>query len=120
MEKFTRRMEINLLQPREDFVIETFDEFEKRYLGFGKEIYSKIKENLPEIFNNLVFYKRVNFQLEDSYAEFKSDQFPFGIQLDPLCEVIVLWSDCKHIEIGYWAKNEYEDAINYIKSELLK
>jgi len=41
-------MEIkNLLQPREYFAIETFDEFEKRYLGFGKEIYSKIKENLP-------------------------------------------------------------------------
>lgn len=113
-------MEINLLQPREDFVIETLDEFEKRYFGFGKEIYSNIEKELPEIFNNLVYCRRVNFQLEDSYAEFKNDQFPFCIQLDPLCEVIVLWNDTKQIEIGYWSENEYVDAINFIKSELLK
>lgn len=113
-------MEINLLEPREDFVIETFDEFEKRYLGFGKEIYINVKENLPSIFDDLVFYKRINFQLEDSYAEFKNDKFPFFIQLDPLCEVIVLWNGSKQIEIGYWSDNEYVDAINFIKSELLK
>lgn len=113
-------MEINLLKPREDFAIETYNEFEKRYLGFGKEIYTNIKKSLPNIFNNLVFYRRINFQEEDSYAEYKNDQFSFCIQLDPLCEVIVLWNDTKQIEIGYWAKNEYEDAINFIKSELLK
>ena len=113
-------MEINLLQPQEDFVIETFNEFEKRYLGFGKEIYSNIKKELPEIFNNLVYYRRVSFQLEDSYAEFKNEQFPFCIQLDPVCEVIVLRNDTKHTEIGCWSENKYVDAINFIKSELLK
>ena len=112
-------MEINLLQPREDFVFETFDDFEKRYDGFGKEIYLKIKEKLPEIFNNLVLYKRIN-QLEDSYAECTNDKFSFGIQLDPLCEVIVLFNDTKQIEIGYWSENEYVEAINFIQSELVK
>lgn len=113
-------MEINLLQPREDFIIETFDDFKNRYFGFGKEIYSKIKDDLPEIFDKLVFYKRLNFQIEDSYAECKNDQFSFCIQLDPLCEVIALWNDTKQIEIGYWSENEYLSAINYINSEFLK
>ncbi|GEM_PF-5546919 len=36
---------------------------------FGKEIYSKIKDELPDIFNTIVFYKRLNFQVEYSYAQ---------------------------------------------------
>lgn len=113
-------MEVTLLEPREDFIIETFDDFEKRYSGFGKEIYATIKVNLPAVFNNLVFYKHISSRLEDSYAEYQSDLFPFCIQLDPLCEVIVLWNNTKQIEIGCRAIHKYTDAINFIQSELLK
>ncbi|MDP8033588.1 hypothetical protein QJU43_04635 [Pasteurella atlantica] len=114
-------MKINTQKIPESFIFvsETFDEFEKRYVGFGKELYLNIKEKFPDIFNHLVFYKSINYQLEDSYAEYKNDKFSFSIQLDPLCEVIVLSNSTKQIEIGYWSKNELVEAINFIQSELL-
>ena len=113
-------METKLLRPQVTYHVETLEEFEERYSGFGKETYDNIKKYIPEIFDSLVFYKCIDCQLEDSYAEYKNDQFPFCIQLDPLIEVIVLWNKSKHIEIGYWSKNEYLDTINFIKSEFLQ
>lgn len=109
-----------LLTPFEEFQSENYTEFESRYSGFGKEIYLKLKEEVPQIFRDLTFHKRITFQTEDSYAQYIGDSYSLAIQLDPLCEVIVLWNNRKHIEIGTWAANEYEDAINFIKSELMK
>lgn len=113
-------MEMDLLEPLKDFRIETYEEFQNRYKGFGKEIYKKIKDKTPNIFNKFEFYKRINFQIDDSYAICKNDEFSFGIQLESEGEIIVLWNGIKQIEIGFWADNEYEEAINFIKSELLK
>lgn len=36
-------MEIILLHPREDFVVETFEEFEMRYFGLAKKYIQKLK-----------------------------------------------------------------------------
>lgn len=113
-------MKTILLNPQVVYHVETLEEFEERYSGFGKEMYENIKKYIPEVFDSLVFYKRTDYQLEDSYAEYKNDQYPFYIQLDPLIEVIVLWNKSKHIEIGYWSNNEYLDTINFIKSEFLQ
>lgn len=73
-----------------NFINETYEDFKKRYLGFGKEIYTKIKNNIHD--SEFQFYQAIDFQL---YAIFKNDQFSFEIQLDPLCEVIVLWNKTK-------------------------
>jgi len=112
-------MSIKLLMPLEGFIAETYEEYENRYMGFGKEFYSNIKNQLPHIYEKLSFYKRKNFQTVDSYAEFIDPNYYFAIQLDPLCEVIVLWNEKKQIEIGTWSSNKYQLAINYIKSELI-
>ena len=109
-----------MLKPIEEYEVENYIEFEKRYLGFGKEIYLKIKEEIPEVFRQLTFYKRLTLQTKDSYAQYSGDNYSFAIQLDPLGEVIVLWNDKKHIEIGTWSENEYNDAIHFITSELIK
>jgi hypothetical protein len=108
-----------LLNPPEDFLEETYADFENRYSGFGKDIYLKIKEILPEVFYKLTFYQRQTFQTEDSYAEYNVDIISFVIQLDPLCEVIVLWNGQKQTEIGTWSASEYDEAVNFIKSDLL-
>jgi hypothetical protein len=113
-------MNKKLLTPFEDFEIESYDEFINRYTGFGKELYLKISDELPDVFNELTFYKRINQQPKDSYALCLGGAYSFAIQLDPLCEVIVLWNELKHIEIGRWSENEYHDAINYMKLELMK
>lgn len=93
--------------------------FDVRPSGFGKEIYQKIKDSLPFVFDNLSYYKDVTFQTKDSYAVFREDKTAFGIQLDPICEVIVLWNDHTQVEIGTWSKDEYAEAIEFILNHLL-
>jgi hypothetical protein len=98
---------------------EEFDDLNKRYSGFGKEIYTRLKSTLPSVFDKLTYYRSLNYQTNDSYAVFKDGDKVFAIQLDPLCEVIVLWNDEKQVEIGTWSADEYGDAISFIKTELI-
>jgi len=109
----------SLLSPIEDFSEESFISFNQRYCGFGKDIYQIIQLELPETFNNLKFFKRIIFQTEDSYALYCNADISFVIQLDPLCEVIVLWNDKTRTEIGSWSPNEYDEALDFIKYDLL-
>ena len=109
----------SLLSPIEDFSEESFNSFNQRYSGFGKDIYQIIQLELPEIFNHLKFFKRKIFQTEDSYALYCNADISFAIQLDPDCEVIVLWNHITRTEIGSLSPNEYDEAIDFIKSDLL-
>ncbi|BDD12661.1 hypothetical protein FUAX_50930 (plasmid) [Fulvitalea axinellae] len=93
-------MKSDLLIEKNDFIEERFAEMNTRYKGFGKDLYLKIKDELPEVFEGLKFYQRIKHQIEDSYAIFNDKTTPFAIQLDPLCEVIVLWNHTLQIEIG--------------------
>lgn len=112
-------MKPQLLSPTEEFHSESFSAFEKRYIGFGKDLFLRIKDQIPEVFTELRFYQRKPFQSEDSYAEYCHDGKVFVIQLDPLCEVIVLWNDHTSVEIGTWSSNEYDEALQFIISDLL-
>lgn len=102
------------------YVPEDFDSFIKRYSGFGKNLYEKLENEYPAIFAYLSFYRRVDYQTEDSYAIFDDSNKAFAIQLDPLCEVIVLWGNHVRIEIGTWSLDEYAESITFIREELLK
>ncbi len=104
----------NLFHTPELFVQETYNEFEHRYEGFGKETYLKIKEQIPNIYYKLLFYKRIDLQTEDSYAIYSDGEKSFAIQLDPLCEVIIIWNRQRHLETGSWSNTEYDDAIGFI------
>ncbi len=103
----------------EEFIPESLEKAGRRYAGFGKDLYRQISRRLPDVFRNLKYYQRINSQTEDSYAIYNDDQISFCIQLDPVCEKIVLWNEEKQIEIGYGSDDEYEDALNFIQSELL-
>jgi hypothetical protein len=113
-------MEQKLLIPADDFTIEIFEYAIKRYSGFGKDLYKLIKQEIPIVFEKLVFYKRISIQQEDSYAIYTDKEKSFAIQLDPLCEVIVLWNENIHTEIGTWSEDVYEEAIGFIESEFLR
>jgi len=109
-----------LFHTQYEFIKETFDEFEKRYSGFGKDIYIRIREQFPQVFEKLEFYQGVTFQPEDSFAQYNDEHHQFVIQLDPLCEVICLWNNYTQVEIGTWSKDEYAEAISLIQTEFLK
>lgn len=102
---------------------ENFETFERRYDGFGKELYSIIKAQLPQVFTHLKFYRAValtgrhvgRLQHEDSYSIFSNGAHHFAIQLD-YYSVIIIWNyQGLTYETGDWSEAPYEDALNYIK-----
>jgi hypothetical protein len=97
---------------------ETFESSGIRYKGFGFEIFEHIQESLPFIFENLKFYQPIEYQQEDLIAIYKNSEIEFGIQLDPLIEVTILWNDKQHIEISFFSENYYIESLDIIKSFL--
>ncbi|MBD0260090.1 MAG: hypothetical protein ICV83_30595, partial [Cytophagales bacterium] len=81
----------------------------RRYTGFGSMLFSILQDKMPQVFDNLKFYQPVKYQSENVLATYEDALCAFGIQLDPLCEVIVLWNDETRIEIGTWSNGEYEE-----------
>ena len=111
-------MKTDLLTSNEDYIEETFDDVSRRYSGYGKEIYRRLRDEMPKVFNNLTYYQCLTSQTQDSYAIYSHNDKSFAIQLEPIGEVIVLWNNEKQIEIGFWSKDEYRDTINFIKTIL--
>ena len=100
------------------FSEETLEELRARYSGFGHELYEIIRDEIPAAFAQLRFYRSDLHQTGDSFAVCGLDR-PFGIQLDPDIEVIVLGSEEARTEIGSWATSPYEDAINFIRQHFI-
>ena len=113
-------MTTDTIIPKTDYKEENYLEVKNRYNGFGEEFYSSIKQNLPEVFKHLKYYQNIKIQKEDSFAEYNYENICFAIQLDPLCEVIVLFNNSNiSIEIGTWSEDEYKEGIDFIKNEIL-
>ncbi|MBS7565765.1 hypothetical protein KHS38_15255 [Mucilaginibacter sp. Bleaf8] len=108
-----------LLSRNETYQEESFEAMQLRYQGFGKDLYQRIRVELPEVFDHLIFYKATRYQTTDSYAIHDGDSKPFAIQLDPDIALIIFWNLTVHVEIGTWSQDEYGEALNFIKSNLL-
>jgi hypothetical protein len=100
------------------FQIESFDEMTNRFVGFGENLFRKLLFVYPAIVEQIKFYKRVDFQLEDSYAIITNMTTSIAIQLDPLCEVIILWNNEVQIEKGRWTENLLDETIESINTLL--
>lgn len=111
-------MNTKLLPKDGKFQLETFTEMSKRYTGFGNNLFTKLLSDEPQIKEQIKFYKRIDSQLEDSYALVSNPNMAIAIQLDPLCEVIIIWNNNVHIEKGHWTENLIQETINSIKSLL--
>ena len=99
---------------------ETFDEVTARYEGFGSELFLNIKDQYPDIFKNLTFYKIQPEPYDDSFAVYTKGRTSFAIQLEPDIEQITLWNKSDSTIIGNWSNDLYNDSINYIITKLLK
>ncbi|WP_156025553.1 hypothetical protein [Tenacibaculum sp. 47A_GOM-205m] len=107
-----------ILYPKTDYKQESFEEFKKRYNGYGKEIHAKLKNKNPELFDKLKFYQMID-QPEDSFSEYIDNGKSFIIQLDYYSELIIISNNKKHFEIGNWEKDEIKKSINFILKELI-
>jgi hypothetical protein len=106
-----------ILYPKKKYKQESFNDFTKRYNGFGKDLYTELKNENLEIFEKLKFYQMLN-EKKDSFAEYLNNGNSFAIHLDYYCELILINNNEKHIEIGTWEKDEIKKAINFILKEL--
>ena len=119
-----------LLHDSQEYAEETYEEVRARYVLFGKDLYQILKENEPEIFKYLRFFKAIRLiektvwgeaETENSYAIYDDGKNSFSIQLEPLSAVICLRSQQTQIEIGDYGENDYYlDCIDFIKRELMK
>jgi hypothetical protein len=107
------------------FENENYEDFTLRYDGFGKEIYSIIKSDLPNIFKHLRFYRLVHPQHneghskfdpdDDSFALFDNGKKTFVILLD-YYGVICIWNKSDiNWETGLWSVDPIQDIINITK-----
>ncbi|GEN77371.1 hypothetical protein [Chryseobacterium hagamense] len=99
----------------EEFIPENPEEADRRYSGFGKDLYRKIQQKFPDVFRNLHYYQRIGIRIEDSYAVYCNHENSFCIQLDPLCEKIILWNEETQIEIGIGPMTNMEKLYNLLK-----
>ena len=129
-EKFKLNMTHFLLHDSQEYAEETYEEVRARYVLFGKDLYQILKENEPEIFKYLRFFKATRLiektawgeaETENSYAIYDNKKNSFGIQLEPMTPVICLYNQRTQIEIGDYGENDYYlDCIDFIKRELMK
>ncbi|AUD03536.1 hypothetical protein [Spirosoma pollinicola] len=112
--KTQKKESLELLFLNEQYVKENYDDFMSRYSGFGEDLYSLLSEQLPEVFRKLTFYKGIVYQTEDSYAVFIGEP-AFGIQLDPLIEVVVIWDHSRHAEFSSWLNDGHSAVLEYIQ-----
>lgn len=106
-----------LLPEEMDFKEETLSESMVRYSGFGRDLFFELESHFPGMISKIRFFQPQASQQEDIWAYYENGPLQFAMQLEPSCEVIVLWNDGpdNSIEIGTWWDNEYEAAIAFIE-----
>jgi len=107
---------------------ETFNEMVIRYKGFGENLYAALQENLPNIFENLKYYRATissgicvmdHVQTLDSYAIYKFQNNSFAIQLEPEGATIIVWNWEVEFETGYWSENPVAETLDFIKQNFV-
>lgn len=111
-------MRTDLIGASGNFIEETYAEFLARYTGFGSGFYARLKQQVPEVFEHLVFYK-VQSSPEDSFALYDKAEKSFAIQVDPLIEEICLWNPSEQLEFGHWCEDAEREAIAYLKAHFI-
>lgn len=107
---------------------ESFDDYLKRFKGFGKELYTEIKLETPVVFENLKLYKPIKstekcagifLQNLDSYGHYFTDKIFFRIYIDPESEVIGIHNYDFKFETGHWSNKPVKEIIDFIKKEVI-
>ncbi|WBX74253.1 hypothetical protein PG913_03300 [Tenacibaculum pacificus] len=107
---------------------EPYECFLNRFKGFGKELYTEIKLQIPLVFKNLKLYKAIKLRKEyngvclqdlDSYAHYSFDKIIFRIYIDPDSEVIGIHNYDLLFETGFWSENPTKEIVSFIKKEII-
>ncbi len=108
-----------IIYPKENYINESFEEFNLRYNGYGKKIFEELRKLKPEIFKKIAFYQSKEDK-EDGFAEYIDEEISFAIRLDFYREEIIIWNNKWGKEIGFWENNEIEKSLNFIIEKVEK
>jgi len=99
-----------LLQPSICFEVESVNQVLGRYQWFGKELIKEIIAHECSLARELVFLKYPGSK--DIWAFCNNRSISLGFQIDPDCEVIIVWRNEKDfIEYGVWSSNPVKEAM---------
>lgn len=111
-------MRTNLVGAEGRFMEETYAELLARYTGFGSDFYARLKQQVPEVFEHLLFYY-IQGTPEDSFALYEKGEITFAIQVDQVSDCICLWNPSEQLEFGHWCEDAVGDAIAYLKEHFI-
>jgi hypothetical protein len=104
-----------LLNPNAEYAPEAERDALVRYRGFASDMYDRLYRAIPELRGRFRFFRAVGSDDIWSIGELEGREF--GVQLDPDCEVICLWSADSTEEIGTWFADPVAHAIDRIRQD---
>ena len=109
-----------LLDKKEKYVEESYEEVKQRYKGFADTFFEKLKSRFPDIFNKLKFYRSYGSKYINDVNAIYDQEIEFAIALDPYCEVIFMWSKKSKYDFNESDKDPIEEGLQTIENYYLK
>jgi hypothetical protein len=116
----TKQSETLKTLEEEGYQIETFEEFEKRYHGFGKELFQKINDELPKVYQYIKLAYKPSDALCYASAFYDDGLRRIEIRLDQEAEEIVFipkYTDW-HAQFGDRSESAINSIVALLRCEL--
>lgn len=102
------------------YVEEEYNQFLDRYAGFGKDVVLALIGTKIAKTSDFKFYKSSGKQECDAFFVFVSKNCEFVLQLDPECEVVVVWDEIERVEFTSWSDDVVQEVMLYLKNKGLE
>ena len=107
-----------LLNQLIQFVPENEAEALLRYKGFAADFYVRLYAEHSTLRGRFRFFRDPS--TDDIWSVCETEDYAFGVQLDPDLEVICLWDTGHHEEIGTWISDPVAYAIKKIDERYMQ
>ncbi|MCM8527893.1 MAG: hypothetical protein NE327_15335 [Lentisphaeraceae bacterium] len=110
-----------LLEKKEKYVEESYEEVNQRYEGFADTFFEKLQSRFPDIFSKLKFYRPYGSKYINDVNAVYDKEIAFAIALDPYCEAIFMWDEKKSkFHFSECDKDPVEKCLMAIETYYLK
>ena len=109
-----------LLDKKEKYIEELYEEVNRRYNGFADTFFEKLKSRFPDIFSKLKFYRAYENKYSNDVNAIYDQEIEFAIALDPYCEAIFMWSKKSKYDFTESDRDPIEEGLKTIENYYLK
>lgn len=86
---------------------------------FGYDFFTKLLSKHMDLRDDMVCF-RYAAQPEDTWVIFDRQQSPFGVQLDPALDYIIIFDSQIHNEVGPWFDDPTQNALDFIQNQFIQ